>query len=425
MEPSARVPQRRSRKRHLASRETRRPQRRGTVGSRPEPRSVLPILVATFGLLFCAGFVHLIFPSQIRLVKHLFYALVLALLLLDLPATLRIARRDLWIWALLGLACTSALWSTAPVWVIKRGLVTVQTTAFGLYLASRFSLDEHLRLLKWVFATMLAVSVLHLAIDPATAFMTYNNEAALRGPFGHKNGMGFFMALTLPVFLLQTTLRSTGRWAMWLGVTGAVTLLVLSRSLSGAVIGLTVCAVIALVPHATRLRRPSLLLMPSILVIMGIIAATAGLADGFLAMLGRNPTLSGRIGIWQAALPVVLERPFLGHSIAAFWQLEIVEQTGVWFSTAHNGFLQMLIDLGVLGLGLFLLQMISMLVCALRWQRLQGGRRAVWPVCVCSFFILYNLSEVVLMRENSIIWVLYVATSFAVRVPVSRQAATA
>jgi O-antigen ligase len=156
---------------------------------------------------------------------------------------------------------------------------------------------------------------------------------------------------------------------------------------------------------------------------MATIAANAGLLEGLLTELGKSPTLSNRTEIWRAALPVILERPFLGHSIISHWQRPMAQQTGFWPAHAHNGYLQMLIDLGAVGLAMLLLQMISMFVCALRWLRLQGGRQAVWPVCMCSYLLLYNLSEVLLMKENSFVWVLYVAASFAVRDSVSRKAA--
>jgi len=210
---------------------------------------------------------------------------------------------------------------------------------------------------------------------------------------------------------------------MWLGFAAAATVLVLSRSLTGTLVGLTLCVVVALAPYATRLRRPWLLLVPPLVVVMGTIAATAGLLDGLLTMLGKDPTLSGRTDLWRELLPLILERPLFGHSIVFFWQKEIYEQTNYWYGTAHNGYLQMLLELGAVGLVILFLQMISTIVCALRWQRLRGGRRAVWPLCMCSFMLLYNLSESLLMRENSLVWVLYVAASFSVRDSVSRQTA--
>jgi len=353
--------------------------------------------------------------QQFRTVKHLFYLLIAVLLLLDSQAAFRVARRDPWIWALVGLMCVSALWSDSPAWVIKRGLVTLQTTTFGLYLALRFSLAGQVRLLAWVLAVTVAANVVYLVVAPGSAFMIYEGKRAFLGFMGHKNGMGILAALALPIFMLRARTRSPGRWVMLSGIGVVVALLVLSRSLTGALVGLTLCMMVALLPVSRRLRRPAIVLLPPAVLAMGAAAAMLGLADGVLVLLGRDPTLTGRTEIWREALPVVLERPLLGHSIASFWQRDIVEKNFVWFSTAHNGFLQQAIELGLVGVALLLLQIFSMLSHSMRRFGRQAGQEAIWPICMVSFFFLYNFSEVVLMKENSIVWVLVVAASLGVR----------
>jgi O-antigen ligase len=110
--------------------------------------------------------------------------------------------------------------------------------------------------------------------------------------------------------------------------------------------------------------------------------------------------------------------------MASFWQLDIVEQTGIWFSNAHNGYLQLLIELGLIGLAIFGFQLLSTLVRSLRWTQLRpGDRAALWPYCVAAFMLVYNLFEVSVAEENSIVWVLYASASFAVRSPKVRRPA--
>ncbi len=400
-----------------------RSRRRRSTGARRTSRTELAtVLVAAFGLLLCAGAVSaLLSPPQFRIVKHLFYALIAVLLLRDFSAAVRVARRDPWIWALVGLMCASALWSDYSAAILKRGLVTFQTTTFGLYLALRLSLNDQVRVLAWVLAVTLAANLVFLVVTPASAFMIYGGETAFMGFLGHKNAVGLLTALALPVFLLQASTRSAGGWVMLSGIVVAAVLLVLSRSLTGASVGLTLCMIVALRPVSTRLRRPAILLLPPAVLVMITIAATAGLTDEVLALLGRDPTLTGRTEIWRDALPAILERPLLGHSVVNFWQRDAVKKSGVWFSNAHNGFLQQLINHGVLGLALLVLQISSTLLHAVRWHGRHAVQRAIWPICIGSLFLLYNLAEVVLMIENSLVWVLVVATSLGVRRAAGRR----
>jgi O-antigen ligase len=416
------IQQNSSTKRLLAGPESRSLRRRSTEVRRGPRTGVATVLVAAFGLCLCAGlFSVFLTPQQFRIVKHLFYALIAFMLLLDFPAAVRVARRDPWVWALVGLMCASALWSDMPAWAIKRGLVTFQTTTFGLYLALRLSLADQVRVLAWVLAVTLVANVVYLVVAPGSAFMVYAGERAFMGFLGHKNGVGLLAALALPIFLLEARTPGARRWVMLSGIVVAAVLLVLSRSLTGAGVGLTLCMVVALLPLSRRLRRPAIVLFPPAVLGIGTIASIAGFADGVLVLLGRDPTLSGRTEIWHAVLPVILERPLLGNSIVSFWQLAIVEKTHLWFSNAHNGYLQLLIELGVVGLALLVLQTSSTLFHAVRWHGRQAGRGAIWPICMGSLFLLYNLTEVVLMRENSVIWVLVVATSLGVRRAAARR----
>lgn len=379
------------------------------------------LFVASFGLFLCTGLPENLAPSEFRLVKHAFYALIMGLLLLRWQATLRVATRD---WALClfaGLLLSSALWSEQPAWAFKSAAVIVQTTGFGLYLASRFSLDEQLRALSGVLVLTLLAFVASALLDPVGAFATPGHEGAFRGPLAHKNEAGRLMALAVPVLLLRIGTAPRQRVLVGCALAVAALFLVLSRSLGGLLVAAMLCSVV--VVH--RFLRPlgaGILLLPTLAVAVGSAAAIGGLLDGVLTALGKDPTLTGRTEIWSHSMRLLSERPLLGHSMASFWQLDIVERTGIWFSNAHNGYLQLLIELGLVGLAVFVFQLLTTLLRSLRWAQLRD-RAALWPYCVAAFVLVYNLFEVSLAEENSIVWVLYVAASFAVRSPAARRPA--
>jgi O-antigen ligase len=198
----------------------------------------------------------------------------------------------------------------------------------------------------------------------------------------------------------------------------AVLFLVLAQSTGG----MLVAGMLGLVVVARRWIRPlgvGVLLLPTLLVAVGSAAAIGGLLDGVLTAFGKDPTLTGRTEIWEQTMRLLSERPLLGHSMASFWQLDIVERTGIWFSNAHNGYLQLLIDLGLVGLATFVLHLLTTLVRSLRWARLRDWA-APWPHCMAVFLLVYNLIEVSVVKESSIVWVLYVSASLAVRSPAVR-----
>ncbi len=373
--------------------------------------------VAFVGLLICTGLPEAMSTPGFRLLKHAFYAAVIGLLLLRWRASLQVASRDWFLWLLTGLLLASALWSDESAWAFKRAAVMAQTTAFGLYLASRFSVSEQLRLFSLVVAVALLVFAASALFDPVQSFSTPGYESAFRGPLPHKNQVARLMALGIGALLLLWGGSSARRGGIALALVGAFGFLVLSNSLGGVLAAAVLCSMIVahrLVPSGWVLA------VPPLAVVVGSLAASSGLLDGLLLALGKDPTLSSRTEIWSHSLGLLSERPFLGLSITSFWQREIVESTGMWFPNAHNGYLQLAIELGLVGLGLFALQLSITLGRSLGWAR-QSDRTAIWPCCVAAFVLVYNFWEVATVEESSILWVLYVSASFVVRAPVARR----
>lgn len=374
---------------------------------------------ALFGLLLCTGIPEEWAPSAFRLVKHGFYLAVIALLVLRWQASLSVGARDWGLGLLIAFLLSSAAWSDEPAWAFKRAAVMAQTTAFGLYLASRFSVAEQLRMFSAVVVFAILVFAASAVLDPVESFSTPGYESAFRGPLPHKNEVARLMALAIPALLLSLG-GPVGR-RLWVGaaLAGAALFLVLSQSLGGVLAAALVCSLVILHRFAGAAGLWVLVAPPLALVVCSV-AASSGLLDGLLEALGKDPTLSARTEIWSHSMQLISERPLLGHSIASFWQQGIVEDTGMWFPNAHNGYLQVAIELGLIGLCLFVFQLSTTLTRGLLWSRFRA-RAALWPYCIAVFMLVYNLWEVATVAESSILWVLYASASFAVRAPVARR----
>jgi O-antigen ligase len=147
-----------------------------------------------------------------------------------------------------------------------------------------------------------------------------------------------------------------------------------------------------------------------------------GLSDKFLAMIGRNPTLTGRTEIWQAIKkhPV---NPAIGLGYMMYWDYYggvDLERYTVKYKTSHNGYLDTYLDAGVLGL------------CALAILLLAVGRRSTrefltgsqWGRLAFAFFVamlLYNVAETTYGRRSSL-WFVFLLFAINMRgvLPVTR-----
>jgi hypothetical protein len=162
---------------------------------------------------------------------------------------------------------------------------------------------------------------------------------------------------------------------------------------------------------AVRLVTVSALLMACILI--GAVLTIAPEAP--LEVLGKDPTLTGRTDIWTSLLRAVDERPLQGYGYAAFW----ADKLGpAWFvrrdigwvaTTAHNGWLDLLLQLGWTGVALFGAHLaLSAFAAGLR---LFSGPEGLWVLLSTGLLLLSSLSESTFLLQNNLNTVLYFATT--------------
>jgi exopolysaccharide production protein ExoQ len=322
-----------------------------------------------------------------------------------------------WVIALVGLALTSALWAADPLFVIRRGLVAAATTMFGIYFGTRYRREEQVNHLCWALAAIGAMSILMVALFRKYGIDPDFEGSLWRGVFENKNAFGKVMLLGAAAWCCSPR-KSLGGRALRLAVlVGFGALIVLSGSATAVITG----AVLLLLTFMYRFlrSRPTALIsiiMMTLAVFTVLVPVVSDHEDTLLALLGRDSTLTGRDALWDEVLVAIGERPLLGYGFNSFWRGKTVQSEAVvsaigWAApTAHNGFLEICLDLGVVGLLTFGIGFALRFRTAISEFRGLGDRAAMWPLAFLSLLLLYNLTESNLLRENSLYWALYTAS---------------
>jgi O-antigen ligase len=145
-----------------------------------------------------------------------------------------------------------------------------------------------------------------------------------------------------------------------------------------------------------------------------VVGAVVSHAAEFTYLIGKDPTMSGRTAIWNAVIGAAMKRPILGCGYMSFFHGAQGENanlviSGSWnVSASHNGFLDMLVTLGAIGLALLLYSLFRAfkngLLC------LGGGATPYlsWCFCMIFLFVVVNMDEKAMMLPDDLIWVLYV-----------------
>lgn len=103
---------------------------------------------------------------------------------------------------------------------------------------------------------------------------------------------------------------------------------------------------------------------------------------------------SGRFNLWQNAYLMFLNNPLSGSGAFTFRYINILVNDDTRY--AHNTYIEILVELGVLGLSLYLLLLLSIFIFLFRTHSL------VKPLAVTSFFSVVFMSTTLSMYLNTI-----------------------
>lgn len=306
----------------------------------------------------------------------------------------------------LALATASIFWSHYPAATALGLLSTWIIVVNGVALAVTFTWAELLRSLGLVLRVVLAASIVFELVvslfvrdrvlpffgQPGVDYGAYEkvpgmlmwsrNElfevfggGRIQGILGNANSLGFLALLAVIVFGLQLAARTVGRRAAvaWLVLAVATILMTKSATVTLAAVGVALVLLVALlVRHARTGRGRFVVYAVSAAVAAAAITAGFLFRGQLLALLGKSADLTGRLGIWQKVVDLAEQRPAFGWGWVSFWVPwadpfdNLVFRSGVRQLQAHNTWLDVAFQLGLVGLIVFIALVGAALVKA--WQ---------------------------------------------------------
>lgn len=304
-------------------------------------------------------------------------------------------------------AIVSILWSSAPDATLRASIKLIGSGLFGLYLSTRYSLRQLVLILAWVSGISIVLSFLFVILLPQYGVMGGVHAGTWRGVYMHKNILGSRMVISITVFLLLIFANREYRWIPWLGISLAVILLLLSKSTASLLNGFFCIAffwILQTLRWNYRLMVLSLSMITSIAMLLMIYLGSN--LEPIAQLLGKDLTFSGRSTLWAAAWEMIQRRPLLGYGFDGFWHGMDGESAYVWVVTgwkmthAHNGFIEVWLELGLLGFLIFLLSFAQNLSRALTLVRLSSTSIAFYPVISLLLLLTSNLAESSLLSSD-------------------------
>jgi len=324
-------------------------------------------------------------------------------------------------WPFLSLAILSLLsiaWSIDWSLTLRRSVSLLLSTLLGIYLGERFTTEQLAQLLAQAMCFMMVSALILYFVAPSYVIDYSSYGGAWRGLSVKKNSFGAYMAMAVVLFLLIRFRHF--RWLRYAALALAVVLLLLSRSATS----LLCCAIVVVLLPFWRLTRIggkqrflAYTVIPAVLFIV-IYFLLSNMQQIFL-ILGRDATFTGRTQLWGLVTSAIKKQPIVGYGYGAFWSGMHGEAMEVyiaskWLPTAaHNGYLELGLSFGIIGLPLLLWLMIHSLRLAITYLREHKGALAFWPISYLTLLFLDNFFESRLLETRALELLVFVAITTA------------
>lgn len=356
--------------------------------------------------------------------RSIFFGLILLAIIISMLRPFNwsaFISRNMALMALLFLALVSVLWSDFPLVSFKRWFRDLGNYLVVLVVLS----DPHpfeavLALLRRLFYLLVPLSIVLIKYTYlGKTYSSWTGAAEFVGATTSKNMLGVLCLVSAIFFFWDTVTRwpdrkdRRTRKILLVNIAFiAMTLWLLNLASSAtSTVCLTMGCLVIVATHTKMSRRyPALLkfMVPAAFCVYLVLAFGFDINGKLAGAVGRDPTLTGRSNIWSAVLSTHTD-PIIGTGYGSFWlgsRLYYVWQLAGQVNEAHNGYLEVYLNLGLLGI--FLVSIFLMASYRTICKRLSPSfSLASLGLALWIIILFYNMTESAAFN-GQLLWVIFV-----------------
>ena len=306
-----------------------------------------------------------------------------------------------------GFLWLSALWSLDPATSTRIAVIYLYVILGAIGIGRTLDADELMHLLSWCCFLSAIASLLLAFASPGLAYTVGTDDGVnFNGIFPFKNLLGEVMATgTLATLhgIRVARRRYLGKLFMLFVFVGMA---YASKSTAALLVSLVFCGISGLDSLWRKGRAARLTGVISAVFLAPVLIVAVVAPDSFLELIGKDPTLTGRTQIWAYVIQDIWMKPWLGWGYFGFWSLsnpaalEISDAVQWVVPQAHNGLLEFLLNVGVVGTALFVFLLVRNVVLAVRCLHTPDRALAISTIMCCVGILLEGVSETVLLAPT-------------------------
>jgi O-antigen ligase len=326
----------------------------------------------------------------------------------------------------------SVVWAKAPGISFRRwGRELITLIMLCLLISEEFPAKTFVSAFKRAIYFYLPFSILLINYFGifGREYNRWTGELMWVGLASQKNGLALFCAFSI-IFLIWLLWQDLSNWkileyklpllvdtlmlalAVYLMMGPERTLTYSATSLLSLLTGLVAILLLKqAVKKGTKLDK-GVVALCLILVLVGIFMPLLGKIPvrGLPQLFGRSETLTGRTEIWNSLLPYAQKHFILGYGYGGFWTTSLRIRIA---SHAHNGYLDTILNLGIVGLILLIVFLIKIAGTCARLID-SGSNIFLLFLSIIFMYLIHNMGEVSLGDFQSLPSALIAIISFLV-----------
>lgn len=296
----------------------------------------------------------------------------------------------------------SALWSEFAFRSAAIGYFLLTQVIACSYFVNNIGFNDLMMYVKKITLAILILSLVFIFLIPSYGKMTYIFPGAWQGVFVHKNVLGRFCVFAYSVGLFfywrDKDLNSiiVIFFSLFLG---------LGCESATALIGIFLTTVVFFMLKNKKIFFTSVI---GFVILTALVIIFWDAVVEFLALtFNKSITLSGRTTLWSEVFLRIGDKPFFGYGAGGFWGTDVADEIRYvlnWYVPhAHNGVLEIAVQVGYVGAILFSLMIFISIWTTFDVYRKFGINCAGWQIMFLVGFLVYGVGEANYGRPNSFV----------------------
>ncbi|WLG82585.1 O-antigen ligase family protein [Pseudomonas cucumis] len=299
----------------------------------------------------------------------------------------------------------SISWSYDPMLSFKRFVAMISVVFFAGFIAYNYSLEKVAFMLGCIIGAAAFFGLIIALFRPDIAFVYGGpRDGAFKGIFPEKNAGARINAIA--ILLLLPMIRQRNPWAI---LCSLFSLIAIALAQSATAIALICAGTVSCWYFLTLIRLHINRSWPAFLGTMIVYVLICFFLYGNYALLleltGRDPSLTDRTRIWDLLTPLIDAEFLKGYGFGAFWSspsAEVFINRWGYIGNAHSGYMETLLNGGVVQLIALILMLVEALIKHYRAVMAdQSARFHVSAMVIIGSFMLTNYVAYVVPNYRS------------------------